>query len=90
MGQEYRWAAQKATFHTDIPAESFITPFPYPHSRTKRLQRLAPHADAVLAARANYPEATLADLYDPEPHARQTCAEHTQALDRAVDRPLPP
>ena len=39
--------------------------FPLPPVPTERLQRLTLHADAVLAARINHPDATLADLYDP-------------------------
>ena len=49
------------------------------------MQRLEPHADAVLAARANHPEATLADLYDPDLMPPDLRKAH-QALDRAVDR----
>ena len=49
------------------------------------MQRLAPHADAILAARAAYPDATLADLYDPDLMPVDLRKAH-QALDRAVDR----
>ena len=59
--------------------------FPLPPIPTERLQRLAPHADAVLAARANHPDATLADLYDPDLMPTDLRKAH-QALDRAVDR----
>ncbi len=59
--------------------------FPLPTVPAKRLQRLAPHADAVLAARANHPDATLADLYDPDLMPADLRKAH-QALDRAVDR----
>ena len=59
--------------------------FPLPPVSTERLQRLAPHADAVLAARANDPDATLADLYDPDLMPADLRKAH-QALDRAVDR----
>ena len=59
--------------------------FPLPPVPTERLQRLAPHADAVLAARANHPDATLADLYDPDLMPADLRKAH-QALDRAVDR----
>ena len=59
--------------------------FPLPPVSTERLQRLAPHADAVLAARANHPDATLADLYDPDLMPADLRKAH-QALDRAVDR----
>ena len=49
------------------------------------LSKLDPFAQAVLDARAAYPNATLADLYDPDlmpPNLR--CAH--QRLDRTVDR----
>ena len=59
--------------------------FPLPPVPVERLDRLEPHAEAVLAARANHPGETLANLYDPDfmpPDLRKT----HQALDRAVDR----
>ena len=59
--------------------------FPLPSVPTERLQRLALHADAVLAARANHPDATLANLYDPILMPADLRKAH-QALDRAVDR----
>ena len=58
--------------------------FPLPPVSEKDLQRLAPHADAVLAARANHPNATLADLYDPDAMPPDLRRAHS-ALDRAVD-----
>ena len=58
--------------------------FPLPPVPTERLQRLALHADAVLAARANHPNATLANLYDPDLMPADLRKAH-QALDRAVD-----
>ena len=51
----------------------------------RAIERLAPHADAVLDARVAHPGATLADLYDPDlmpPNLRKT----HQDLDRTVDR----
>ena len=59
--------------------------FPLPPVPESRLERLAPHADAVLAARAAHPDATLADLYDPDLMPAGLRRAH-QALDRAVDR----
>ncbi len=59
--------------------------FPLPSVPVERLQRLAPYADAVLAARAAHPNATLADLYDPDLMPVNLRKAH-QALDRAVDR----
>ncbi len=58
--------------------------FPLPPN-PKRLQRLAPFADAILAARAAHPAATLADLYDPDLMPADLRKAH-RALDRAVDR----
>ncbi|MDE2888389.1 MAG: class I SAM-dependent DNA methyltransferase [Gemmatimonadota bacterium] len=59
--------------------------FPMPPVPPERLNHIAPQAEGVLAARADHPDATLADLYDPDlmpPDLRK--AHH--ALDRAVDR----
>ncbi len=58
--------------------------FPLPPVPGKTLERLTPYADAVLAARAKYPNATLADLYDPDAMPPDLRKAH-QALDRAVD-----
>ena len=49
------------------------------------LPRLEPLAQAVLDARAAHPEATLADLYDPDLMPPNLRRAH-RALDRAVDR----
>ena len=59
--------------------------FPVPPAPTERLQRLEPYADAVLAARAAHPDATLADLYDPDLMPVELRRAH-RALDDAVDR----
>ena len=59
--------------------------FPLPSVPASRLQRLAPYAKAVLDARAAHPDATLADLYDPDLMPADLRKAH-QALDRAVDR----
>ena len=59
--------------------------FPVPPVPPERLQRLEPYADAVLAARAAHPDATLADLYDPDlmpPNLRRAHRD----LDSAVDK----
>ena len=49
------------------------------------LSKLAPLAQAILDARAAFPEATLADLYDADLMPPVLRRAH-QALDRAVDR----
>ena len=59
--------------------------FSLPPVPAETLQRFAPHADAILAARAAYPDATLADLYDPDLMPADLRKAH-QALDRAVDK----
>ena len=59
--------------------------FPLPPVPAERLKRLTPYAEAVLTARAAHPNATLADLYDPDLMPVNLRKAH-QALDRAVDR----
>ncbi len=59
--------------------------FPLPPVPKNRLQRLAPYANAVLAARAAHPDATLADLYDPDLMPADLRKAH-HALDRTVER----
>ena len=59
--------------------------FPLPPAPPERMQRLEPHADAVLSARANHPKETLADLYHPDLMPSDLRKAH-QALDRAVDK----
>ena len=59
--------------------------FPMPPVPTERLQRLEPYADAVLTARAAHPNATLADLYNPDLMPVELRRAH-RALDGAVDK----
>ena len=49
------------------------------------LSKLEQFAENVIDARAAHPDATLADLYDPDLMPSNLRREH-QALDRAVDR----
>ena len=58
--------------------------FPMPDEGAD-LQSLNPLAQTVLDARATHPDATLADLYDPDLMPPDLRKAH-QALDRAVDR----
>ena len=58
--------------------------FPVPPEKPD-LSKLEPLAKAVLAARAAHPDATLADLYDPDLMPPDLRKAH-QALDRAVDK----
>lgn len=59
--------------------------FPMPPIPVEQMQRLEPYADAVLTARAAHPDATLADLYDPDLMPVDLRRAHRD-LDRAVDR----
>ena len=59
--------------------------FPLPAVPKADLETLTPHADAVLASRANHPGSTPADLYDPTLMPPDLRRAH-QKLDRAVDR----
>ena len=58
--------------------------FPMP-PQDADLSKLEPLAQAVLDARSAHPDATLADLYDPDLMPPDLRKAH-QALDRAVDR----
>ena len=58
--------------------------FPMPPKGAK-LSKLEPLAQVVLDARTAHPDATLADLYDPDLMPPNLRRAH-QALDRAVDR----
>ena len=58
--------------------------FPMPPANAD-LSKLDPLAKAILDARAAYPDATLADLYDPDLMPPDLRRAH-QAIDRTVDR----
>ena len=71
-------------YSVGVVYNTFPTPLGF-KSENASLSTLEPLAQAVLDARAAHPDATLADLYDPDlmpPNLRR--AHH--ALDRAVDR----
>ena len=59
--------------------------FPLPLVWSRKADTLTPYADAVLDARAAHPDATPADLYDPDLMPPNLRKAH-QKLDRAVDR----
>jgi hypothetical protein len=60
--------------------------FPWPQSPTEaQRQRVTDCAEGVLNARANYPDSTLAQLYDPLLMPADLLRAHQQ-LDRAVER----
>jgi hypothetical protein len=59
--------------------------FPWPENPTeKQKQTIETAAQGVLDARAQFPESTLADLYDPLTMPKELLKAH-QTLDRAVD-----
>ena len=73
---------------TATPSASSYNTFPVPPAftdRTSDLSRLEQLAKAVLDARSAQPQATLADLYDPDLMPVSLRRAH-QALDRAVDQ----
>ncbi len=59
--------------------------FPMPPVPAERLERLTSYAEAVLTARAAHPDATLADLYDPDVMPVELRRAHRD-LDSAVDK----
>jgi hypothetical protein len=60
--------------------------FPWPITATdKQKEKVEQAAQAVLAARALFPDSTLADLYDPLTMPAELTKAHT-ALDRTVDK----
>lgn len=58
--------------------------FPWPQPSDAQKQAIEAAAQAILDARARYPDATLADLYDPLTMPPELLRAH-QANDRAVD-----
>ena len=59
--------------------------FPLPANLEEKLDGLEPFSDAVLDARAEHLDASLADLYDPDSMPPNLRRAHRK-LDRAVDR----
>lgn len=59
--------------------------FPWPDVTDNQRKQVEARAEDVLMARENYPEKSLADLYDPETMPEDLKAAH-KALDEAVER----
>lgn len=59
--------------------------FPWPGPDAKQRQKVEAAAQAVLDARKNYPDSTLADLYDPRSMPPDLRKAH-KALDKAVEQ----
>jgi hypothetical protein len=57
--------------------------FPWPEATDKQKTEIEKLAQSILDARANYPESSLADLYDPLTMPPDLSKAHN-ALDRAV------
>lgn len=60
-------------------------PFPWPDADDKAKGKVRALAQAVLDARAAHPDATLADLYDPDAMPSNLRKAH-RALDAAIDK----
>jgi hypothetical protein len=60
-------------------------PFPWPDADDRQRARIRDLAQAVLTARAEFPEATMADLYDSDAMKPDLRQAH-RALDTAVDK----
>jgi len=73
LKSDYRYSA-KFTYNT----------FPWPEPTGTQRQTIETAAQTVLNARAQFPNATLADLYDPLAMPPELVRAH-QTLDRAVD-----
>ena len=58
--------------------------FPWPNPNDKQREQISKMAQGVLDARALYPDASLADLYDPLTMPPELVKAHAQ-LDKAVD-----
>jgi hypothetical protein len=59
--------------------------FPFPLDPTaKQRERVESAAQGILDARASFPDATLADLYDPNTMPQELLRAH-RAMDEAVD-----
>jgi len=59
--------------------------FPWPEATDKQRAKVSSLAEAVLAARRNFPDATLADLYDADLMPPQLRKAHRE-MDGAVDK----
>lgn len=62
--------------------------FPFPSIPDTKKSEIEEAATNVLLARANYPEKTLADLYDPDKMPEDLCEAHEE-LDRIVESCYP-
>jgi len=59
--------------------------FPFPEISAAQKQELGNRAEAVLTQRENFPEKTIAQLYDPDTMPADLLAAH-RALDAAVEK----
>lgn len=82
MGARRLWTARKPTH---LFKYYCLQNFPWPQPLEDKVRSvIEAAAQSVLDARAQYPDATLADLYDPLTMPPALVKAH-QALDRAVD-----
>lgn len=59
--------------------------FPFPNASKAQEEAITQKAEAVLEARAKYPDSSLADLYDPLTMPKELTKAHKE-LDATVDR----
>ncbi|MDE0604161.1 MAG: hypothetical protein OXI18_07130 [bacterium] len=72
-----------------ISPGSVYNTFPFPILNEQQQQRIEVHASTILNARAEFPEASLADLYSPLSMPKNLINAH-DALDKAVDAAFAP
>lgn len=74
---------------TDYRYSSLVyNSFPFPQTMEEKQQQIAEAAEEVLLARADYPERTLAELYDPDKMPQNLRKAHA-TLDDIVDSCYP-
>lgn len=89
--QSSMWMAWVRTVVGRLKSDLRIAPdiaysaFPWPDLTEAHKERLAAAAQGVITARDQFPEASLADLYDPLAMPAELTRAHN-TLDRAVDR----
>ena len=79
------WMKSDYMYSVGVVYNTFPTPAGFSETGEPARSRLSPLAQAVLDARSEHPDATLADLYDPDLMPATLRSVH-QSLDRAVDR----
>jgi hypothetical protein len=74
-----------APYRRSVAIGIVYNPFPWPEASNTQRAKVRELAQAVLDARAKFPNATLADLYDTDVMRPELRKAH-QALDTTVDK----